>query len=81
MSPPSPANYFLWALTTPKVPVLVGQLHKLSNGDVSLQYGASWIQSGYPLSPDIPLINREHPAIHRRMRDKAAPGAVDDARF
>ena len=80
MSSQSPMGFFLWELTRPEVPSLVGELRRLSNGDVSLQYDASWIIHGYAISPDMPLIDREYPAIHRRLRDKAAPGAVDDAR-
>ena len=80
MSTPTPAGYFLWELGKPEAPALVGELRKLGNGDVSLQYAASWLESGYPLSPDMPLIDREYTPLHRRMRNKAAPGAVDDAR-
>ena len=76
MSSPSPSAYFLWAITDPAVPALVGELRRLSNGDVSLQYGATWLKSGYALSPDLPLIDTEYLAIHRRMRDKAAPCAL-----
>ena len=80
MSTPSPSAYFLWELTTPTAPRLVGELRKLSNGDVSFQYDASWLTDGYALSPDLPLSTQEFPAVHRHMREKAAPGAVDDAR-
>lgn len=80
MSTKSPDAYFLWELTDPTLPRFVGELRKLSNGDVSLQYDASWIETGYALSSDLPLSSTEYPAIFRRMREKAAPGAVDDAR-
>jgi serine/threonine-protein kinase HipA len=80
MSTPSPLAYFLWELSTPSSPRLVGELRRLNNGDVSLQYDTRWMERGYALSPDLPLTTQEYPAIHRRMREKAAPGAVDDAR-
>jgi serine/threonine-protein kinase HipA len=80
MSTPSPGAYFLWELTQPAQPRLLGELRKLSNGDVSFQYDPGWLQHGYALSPDLPLTTQEYPPVHRRLREKAAPGAVDDAR-
>lgn len=80
MSTLSPSAYFLWELSDPATPRLIGELRKLSTGDVSLQYHPTWLANGYALSPDLPLTTQEYPAVHRRMRDKAAPGAVDDAR-
>ncbi len=80
MSTPSPGAYFLWELTEPAKPRLVGELRKLIHGDVSFQYDATWLSDGYALSPDLPLTTQEYPAVHRHARDKAAPGAVDDAR-
>src|SRR4051794_28770904 len=67
----------LWLLTQPQRPVLIGELNLVrSNQGVSLRYAQSWLQSGFPLSEDLPLIDQEFlPA------DKAtAVGAVDDAR-
>jgi serine/threonine-protein kinase HipA len=67
----------LWLLTQPQQPVLIGELNLVrSNQGVSLRYAASWLQHGFPLSEDLPLIDQEFlPA------DKAtAAGAVDDAR-
>jgi serine/threonine-protein kinase HipA len=68
---------YLWLLTQPQLPVLIGELNLLrSNQGVSLRYTQSWLQSGFPLSEDLPLIDQEFlPA------DKGtAVGAVDDAR-
>ena len=68
---------YLWLLTQPQQPVLIGELNLVrSNQGVSLHYAQSWLQSGFPLSEDLPLIDQEFlPA------DKGtAVGAVDDAR-
>ena len=67
----------LWLLTQPQRPVLIGELNLVrSNQGVSLRYAQSWLNSGFPLSEDLPLIDQEFlPA------DKGtAAGAVDDAR-
>ena len=67
----------LWLVTQPQQPVLIGALNLVrSNQGVSLRYAQPWLQSGFPLSEDLPLIDEEFlPA------DKAtAVGAVDDAR-
>ena len=76
----APAELFVWMLTDPLKPVLVGKLERLSNGDVSLTYSESWIKSGFPLSADLPLALNEYAPVHRRARQPAAPGALDDAR-
>ena len=68
---------YLWLLTQPQRPVLIGELNLVrSNQGVSLRYAQSWLQSGFALSEDLPLIDQEFlPA------DKGtAVGAVDDAR-
>jgi serine/threonine-protein kinase HipA len=68
---------FLWSLTRPTKPVLIGDLNLVrSNQGVSLRYTRSWLERGFALSEDLPLIDQEFmPA------DKAtAVGAVDDAR-
>jgi serine/threonine-protein kinase HipA len=68
---------YLWLLTQPQRPVLIGELNLVrSNQGVSLHYAPSWLLSGFPLSEDLPLIDQEFlPA------DKGtAVGAVDDAR-
>ena len=71
---------FVWMLTEPRAPALAGKIERLSNGDVSLTYSESWITSGFPLSADLPLVRNEYAPIHRRARQPAAPGALDDAR-
>lgn len=68
---------YLWLLTQPQHPVLIGDLNLVrSTQGVSLRYAQSWLESGFPLSEDLPLIDQEFlPA------DKGtAAGAVDDAR-
>ena len=76
----APAELFVWMLTDPRKPALVGKLERLSSGDVSLTYSESWIKSGFPLSADLPLARIEYAPAHRRARQPAAPGALDDAR-
>ena len=67
----------LWYLADPAAPRWVGQLRLVDAGKgVSLQYGASWLASGFPLSEDLPLIDIEHLPRWKGM----AAGAVDDAR-
>jgi serine/threonine-protein kinase HipA len=82
-SDPKTASYqpadrlYLWLLTQPQDPVLVGELNLArSVQGVSLRYASSWLERGFPLSEDLPLIGEEFlPA------DKGtAVGAVDDAR-
>jgi serine/threonine-protein kinase HipA len=80
---PRPARYeardqlYLWLLTQPQSPILIGELNLLrSTQGVSLRYAENWLQNGFPLSEDLPLLAEEFlPA------DKGtAAGAVDDAR-
>ena len=71
---------FVWMLTDPRNPALVGKIERRSNGDVSLTYGDDWLDTGFPLSADLPLSPNEYAPIHRRARQPAAPGALDDAR-
>ena len=67
----------LWYLADPATPRCVGRLRLVDAGKgVSLQYGASWLASGFPLSEDLPLIDIEHLPRWKGM----AAGAVDDAR-
>jgi serine/threonine-protein kinase HipA len=50
----------LWLLTEPTRPRYVGQLRLVDAGKgVSLQYGPAWLNSGFPLSEDLPLVNIE----------------------
>lgn len=68
---------FLWSRARPAEPALIGALNLVrSNQGVSLRYAPAWLESGFALSEDLPLIDQEFfPA------DKAtAVGAVDDAR-
>ena len=67
----------LWFLGDPAKPRLVGELRLVSAGKgVSLSYAASWLETGFPLSEDLPLV-----AIEHLPRSKGvAAGAVDDAR-
>lgn len=68
---------FLWLLTQPDDPVLVGELNMVrTQRGVSLRYDDAWIERGFALSEDLPLLAQEHLP---RERDTAA-GAVDDAR-
>jgi serine/threonine-protein kinase HipA len=67
----------LWLLTQPQRPLLIGELQLVrSNQGVSLRYAQSWLQSGFPLSEDLPLIDQEFLPTDKGT----AVGAVDDAR-
>jgi serine/threonine-protein kinase HipA len=68
---------YLWLITQPAQPVLVGALNLVrSTQGVSLHYDASWLERGFPLSEDLPLIDQEFIATEK----SSAAGAVDDAR-
>jgi serine/threonine-protein kinase HipA len=68
---------FLWLLTQPSQPVLVGELNMLRTvRGVSLRYVREWIERGFALSEDLPLLAEE---FLPKEKDTAA-GAVDDAR-
>lgn len=68
---------YLWLLTRPEHPVLVGELNLVrSVQGVSLRYADSWLQRGFPLSEDLPLIDEEFLPAEKGV----AAGAVDDAR-
>ena len=68
---------YLWVLTQPDQPVLAGELNLVrSSRGVSLRYTHDWLQRGFPLSEDLPLVDQEFlPAD-----PETAVGAVDDAR-
>lgn len=68
---------YLWWLTDPARPRLVGELRLIrSNRSVSLRYAPGWLQRGIALSEDLPLIDQEFlPA-----QSDTAAGAVDAAR-
>ncbi len=67
---------FLWLLTRPSDPILVGELAtvRMMRG-VSMRYADSWIERGFALSEDLPLTSGEFLPTEK---DSAA-GAVDDA--
>jgi serine/threonine-protein kinase HipA len=68
---------YLWLLTRPRQPVLIGELNLVrSTQGVSLQYTDTWLQRGFPLSEDLPLIDQEFLPSEKAV----AVGAVDDAR-
>jgi serine/threonine-protein kinase HipA len=67
----------LWCLTDPTAPRCIGQLRLVDAGKgVSLQYGADWLASGFPISEDLILTDIEQLPRWKGM----AVGAVDDAR-
>ncbi|HMH28182.1 MAG TPA: HipA domain-containing protein [Steroidobacteraceae bacterium] len=78
VGPYVPSNQLhLWLLTRPQQPVPIGELNlvRASQG-VSLRYVDSWLQRGFPLSEDLPLIDEEFLPAEKGL----AVGAVDDAR-
>ncbi len=67
----------LWLLTRPDQPLLIGALNLLrATQGVSLRYAESWLQRGFPLSEDLPLLPDEFLPAEKG----SAVGAVDDAR-
>jgi serine/threonine-protein kinase HipA len=67
----------LWLLTRPQQPVPIGELNLIRSAQgVSLRYADSWLQHGFPLSEDLPLIDEEFLPTEKGI----AVGAVDDAR-
>lgn len=75
-----PERLFAWYVADPAEPMLVGEIGRLGNGDASLAYAASWLQMGFALSEDMPLREQTYAPVHRRHREPAAAGALDDAR-
>jgi serine/threonine-protein kinase HipA len=68
---------YLWLLTQPARPRLIGELNLVrATQSVSLHYAESWLQGGFPLSEDVPLLDQEFIPTEK----SAAAGAVDDAR-
>jgi serine/threonine-protein kinase HipA len=68
---------YLWLLRRPSQPIPIGELKLVrSSQGVSLQYMDSWLQDGFALSEDLPLIGQEFLPAERGT----AAGAVDDAR-
>jgi serine/threonine-protein kinase HipA len=77
------ANYqptdtlYLWYLAQPSRPIQIGEMNLVrSTQGVSLRYADGWLQNGFPLSEDLPLIGQEFLPTERGT----AAGAVDDAR-
>jgi len=75
----TPANLFAWYLADPTRPALIGAIDGLTNGDQTLKYAAPWLQTGFPISEDLPLTEQTYNPRHRRERLPAAPGALDDS--
>lgn len=75
-------NLYLWYLGDPATPRYVGALKLVAAGKgVSLHYGKQWLDSGFALSEDLPLVDMEHMPPGRLAGDaQRAVGAVDDAR-
>ena len=70
-------SLFLWLLTDPAQPVLVGDLDLMrTTKGVSLRYADTWLARGFALSEDLPLVTGD---LLPGDRETAA-GAVDDAR-
>ncbi|WP_116809336.1 type II toxin-antitoxin system HipA family toxin [Steroidobacter cummioxidans] len=68
---------YLWLVTQPARPVLIGELHLVrTTRGVSLRYTPEWLERGFPLSEDLPLIGEELLPTEPNI----AIGAVDDAR-
>jgi len=75
-----PERLFAWYLADPRQPVLIGEIGRVSNGDASLTYAPTWRQTGFALSEDMPLLDQTYSPVHRRHREPAAAGALDDSR-
>ena len=75
-------NLHLWFLADPEVPRHVGELKLVASGKgVSLHYGPAWLERGFALSEDLPLVDIEQLPPGRLSGNAArAVGAVDDAR-
>lgn len=68
---------FLWLLTDPARPVLVGAIDLMrTTRGASLRYDDAWLERGFALSEDLPLVSGD---LLPGDRETAA-GAVDDAR-
>ena len=75
-------DLYLWYLGDPATPRYVGALKLVSAGKgVSLHYGKAWLDGGFALSEDLPLVDIEFLPPGRLAADaQRAVGAVDDAR-
>ncbi|HKY37534.1 MAG TPA: HipA domain-containing protein [Polyangiaceae bacterium] len=69
---------YLWWLADPVRPTLVGELNMVrAQRGVSLRYAESWIEHGFALSEDLPLLSNHE---FLPTEKDTAVGAVDDAR-
>jgi serine/threonine-protein kinase HipA len=75
-------DLYLWYLGDPGTPRYIGALKLVAAGKgVSLHYGKQWLDNGFALSEDLPLVGIEHMPPGRLAADaQRAVGAVDDAR-
>ena len=75
-------DLYLWFLADPAMPRYVGALRLVSAGKgVSMHYGREWLDHGFALSEDLPLVDIEYMPPGRLVADvHRAVGAVDDAR-
>ncbi len=73
---------YLWYLGAPATPRYVGARRVVSAGKgVALRYCRDWLDNGFALSEDLPLVDIEHMPPGRLAADaQRAVGAVDDAR-
>ncbi len=68
---------YLWWLGAPETPQLIGDIRLADrNRKVSLSYDAAWLNDGFALSEDLPLLPDEFIPSDK----DCASGAVDDAR-
>jgi serine/threonine-protein kinase HipA len=68
---------YLWLVTRPDEAVLIGELNLVRTlQGASLRYSEPWIERGFPLSEDLPLMAEEFLPAEKG----SAVGAVDDAR-
>lgn len=71
----------LWFLGEPDRPRYVGTLRlSVPGANVSLRYDQAWLQTGFPLSEDLPLRDIEFSPARLSGALPRAIGAVDDAR-
>lgn len=76
----SPDRLYAWMLSAPENPRLVGEITRQNNGDVGLTYDPAWLETGFALSDDLPLMAQTWTPVHHTARQPGAPGALDDAR-
>jgi serine/threonine-protein kinase HipA len=76
----SPDRLYAWMLSDPQNPRLVGEITRQNNGDVGLTYDPTWLEAGFALSDDMPLVAQTWTPVHHTARLPGAPGALDDAR-